>query len=253
MGQRRAFRGLPPWEEIQAARVAAELSRMRPRKEEESRDLRNADYRVLTQRAVSQDNIAKDSYSDLLSAGVTQPELLELLAGIAVLLPTRGKIPKWFRDLGKTAEQLKAFPSRIEAMAGEIETLNKHPMLRPDEWVKARGIAESAKRHFAVWFARLPLLVCHYAAFVRAHCKRMSDFLLKEHRIAPRTRVLRALVSLVRRETGSPRYTHLSNVLIATALLAGKPEKGLDPDSLKSLDTSRPTKQKPTERTKPTR
>lgn len=229
---KRYFTGLPSWTELERA----EENRKRMWREVESRDPMFAKYRRFTIKAVSSDKFAKESYSRLLKEGVSQPELLEWLVGIAVSLPRRGRVPKWLSGSGMTANQLDNFPSPPGKMAGSIEALNKHPLLRADIWIQARAVSKVWKDHLGLWFMRLPLLLRHYAAFLRAHSRDMSGFLLQANREGPQARALFGLINLVRRETGRPMLNDLSNVLTATATVAGTAQE-FDPLSLKVLDS----------------
>lgn len=242
--QKRYFTGLPPWKEMQAELKKAEESRERMWREVESKQPEIAKYRKLTFTGVLGDNVAKNSYNNLLRAGVKQPELLECLVGIAVSLPRRGKTPEWLLGSGMTAKQLDNFPSQLEGMAEEIEKLNRHPMFRPDAWVQGRNITEAAKKPFGLWFTRLPLLLRHYAAFIRGHSRHTCHFLKERYRPSPQAQALFGLIKLVRRETGRPMLPDLSNVLTAAGI-AGT-DHVFDPPSLKVLDYRHRKQRKPT-------
>jgi hypothetical protein len=79
--------------------------------------------RNLTIQAVMQDKIAKKSYFRLVvDQGFQQPEFLEMLIGLAVLLSRGEKIPKadLWSGSGKTSKALAYFPTRLLALAEEI-------------------------------------------------------------------------------------------------------------------------------------
>jgi hypothetical protein len=190
-------------------------------REIEDREPRFAALRDLTIRALCSDKVAKASYFNLLRAGWRQFEFLELLVGMAVSVPRRGKAPNWLSGLGMTPKQMNYLPGRLNKLADEIEKLNGYPLLRPDIWLEGRKVSESAKKCFGFWFTRLPLLLRHYAAFTKGHSKDMRRFLWEKNRRAPRAEVLRALISLAQTETGRPRYKDLSAILSAAAHEAG--------------------------------
>jgi hypothetical protein len=192
--------------------------------------------RDLAIQGILQCQVAKTSYLKLLRSGSIQPEVLQMLVGMAVSVPTKGQSPKWLPSSGMTAKQITYLPKRINGLADRIERLNKHPLLRPDDWIKMRKISESQKKALGKWLIVLPYMLRCYAAFLGGHTRDMGQVFTNRYRIAPRTEVLRVLMRLAREKIGKPGHTDLSNVLIAVANVAGTTGRGLDPDSLKRLD-----------------
>lgn len=209
-------------------------------------------YRDLTMRGVRSDETAKESYCNLLRAGASPPEMLELLVGIAVSVPRRGKAPKWLSNLGMTPKQVAYLPGRLKRLADEIERFNKDPLLRPDVWVHGRKISETQSKPVLDYLGKrlmaLPGLLRIYAAFVDGHSKSMSRYLREAHRSGPRTQVLAALISFVRKETGRARYEDLANILAAAAGVEGSGDSDLTftASALKALDRRMRQKQKRT-------
>ena len=206
-----------------------------------------ASCRNLTISGILDDKEARASYFNLCKAGLTQPEFLEWLAGMAVLARQRGKSPKWLSGLGKTRKQLSYIPKQLRDTADKIEALNKYPLLTPEVWIHGRRISEryseDAKNPFGKLLMGLPFLLRCYAAFLTGHTKSMSRILREVSRTAPRTRFLLALISAVRRATGRPRYQDLANILTATGAVAGS-DRIFDAASLKALDRRARQKEK---------
>jgi hypothetical protein len=195
--------------------------------------------RNLTIRGVFENKVARDSYFKLCRAGLSQPEVFEMLVGMAVI-PRKGKDPNWLSGSGMTAKQINYLPKRLQDSANQIERLNKHPNLTPGYWIRGRKIAET-KSEFAIdllgkLLMGLPSLLRVYAAFISGHSRSMRE--KKESRSRPRSQVLAQLVQIVRKQTGRPMFSDLSNVLTAAAHGAKTGSLGLDPDSLKSLDAA---------------
>jgi len=111
----------------------------RQRREERWREIeRNspgiAIFRNLTTRAVASDKAAKDSLAKLLSSGFDEPELLEVLVGLATVSRRKSGKNNWLSKTRLTPRQLDYFPKRVRDIAAQIEILNKDPFFSP-EWV----------------------------------------------------------------------------------------------------------------------
>jgi hypothetical protein len=225
----------PSWEEVQSEVEKMEEKRKRFWDGVESQNPTIGAWRNITIHGVMQDMVAKESYFRLLRAGISQPEFFEMLVGLAVSLPRRGRSPNWLSGTGKTPKTLASLASRLEGAAGELEKLNNHPLLRPDIWIQTRKLSEQQKKSFGLWFGRLPVLLRYYAAFLTAHSKTMRHFVRQKNRNSPQAQVLAGVIDLVRREAGRPMLSDLANVLSAAAAGAGTTQC-FDPASLKVLD-----------------
>jgi hypothetical protein len=202
---------------------------------------------------------AHDAYFKLLGAGLETSEAFEMAIGLAVLtcLPrsanrhTNSKpvARAWYEGSGKTPKTLAYFSLRLKNVADEIEKLNSHTFFKPETWVKTRNLSsDAAKRVFAVWFERLPILLHHYAAFVDAHSKSLRETFKQRSRARgpnTSTQALVGLVNMVRKETGRPHYSELATILNAAGRKAGV-KKDFSPDELK-MSVSRYRKQQPNE------
>jgi hypothetical protein len=117
------------------------------------------------------------------------------------------------------------FPKRLEDIAAEIQAFNRHQLIRPDVWIKARDLPPFVSDSFS----NLPQLLRIYATYLRYH----FDYLTRSMR-APRGQVLDTLLKLVRRETGQAMYTEVSEILTATAAQTRSlTDADFTPDSLK--------------------
>jgi hypothetical protein len=149
-----------------------------------------------------------------------------------------------------TPEQIDYLPLRIKTFADDIERLNKHPLLRPDTWIHGRNFAQTHSKGVVDRFGKLlmglPFLLRAYAGFINGHKESMGRYLRENSRTSPRTQVVAALISLVRRETGRPRYKELSIILNAAARGLGLAESAhaFDETALKVLDGRMQKKQK---------
>jgi hypothetical protein len=200
---------------------------------------------------------AHDAYFKLLHAGLETAEFFEMVIGRAVLAclpPSARRHPRarpmaraWYAGSGKTPKTLAYFAQRLRNVAEEIEKLNSHPFFKPETWVKTRNLSsESAKRIFALWFERLPILLHHYAAFVDTHTKSLRESFKQLSRARgpnDSTQMLVFLVDMVRNETGRPHYNELTAILNAAGRKAGV-KKDFSPDELK-MAVSRYRKQQP--------
>lgn len=200
---------------------------------------------------------AHDAYFKLLGAGLESSEVFEMAIGIAVLtrLPrssnrrsnSRPIARAWYDGSGKSPKTLAYFSRRLKNLADEVEKLNSHPFFKPETWVKTRNLSsEAAKRHFALWFERLPILLHHYAAFVDAHSKSLRETFRQRSRArGPKdsTQALVGLVNIVRKETSRPHYSELATILNAAGRKAGV-KKDFSPDELK-MAVLRYRKQRP--------
>lgn len=183
------------------------------------RDLEIEKYGKLAMQAILSDKAAKKSYSNLLAKGLKDIELLQEFLGMAVVLAVspKGKAAKWFKwysGSGKTPKQLAYFPTRLRAVANEIERLNTHPLLRPD---KESSICEPDKKPFVVGFMELPTMLRHYAAHV-GDLSRSTSRLFRRNKkgsVRPMGQVLDCLRWLVRKETGKERSADLARLLEA--------------------------------------
>lgn len=214
--------GLPSWEEMQKNAAAAKEAWKNSWDALERAQPWIAECRNLAIQGVARDSVARDSYFKLCAA-FPQPELLEWLVGMAASVRKSSPGSNWFSGLPMTRKQMTYLPVRIEGLAKEIETLNRQPLVRPDVWIHGRRISKTQPQGVTIRMGRLlmglPNLLRFYAAFLGGHSKSMSAFLRK--RPAPRLTVLRALIGIVRKETGRPMFSGLSNVLIAAAGVAG--------------------------------
>jgi hypothetical protein len=208
------------------------------------------EFRGRAIRGLVRDNLAKESYCNLLRAGLQQPKFLQVLVGMAVLTPRRGKAPKWLSALGMTPKQIDYLPRRLNALADEIERLNKYPLLRPDLWVRTRRTSQPQSKVVVDYLEnrlmRLPCDLRLYAAFIDSHTKSFSRCLREKSRTSPRVQVLAVLISLVRRETGRPMFRDLSLILSAAARASGLADSdwSFDEPTLKVLDSRMQKKQK---------
>jgi hypothetical protein len=213
--------------------------------------------RNLTMDGVGSDETAKESYCNLLRAGTSPPEMLEMLVGMAVSVPRRGKAPRWLWGF-MTPKQVAYLPGRLKRLADEIERFNKHPLLRPDVWIYARRISETHPKPALDYLGKrllgLPGLLRTYAAFIDGHSKSMNSYLREAYRSGPRSQVLAALISFVRRQTGRARYEDLANLLAAAAGVEGSGGSDLTftASALKALDRRMRQKQERASPTEPT-
>lgn len=215
-------------------------------------------YRNLTKDGVRSDETAKESFCNLLRAGASPPEMLEMLVGMAVSVPRRAKVPNWLSGLGMTPKQVAYLPGRLKRLADEIERFNKHPLLRPDVWIHCRGSSETHSKPVLDYLGRrlmaLPGLLRIHAAYVDGHSRSMSHYLREAHRSGPRTQLLAALISFVRKETGRARYEDLANILAAAAGVEGSGDSHLTftASTLKALDRRMRQKQRRASPVEPT-
>ncbi len=201
--------------------VAARLPEPKSKESLVWRDFGSSEHRKLTMEAILSDLPAKKSYSNLLAKGLKNVELLQELIGmaVAVAVGSKGKAArwsKWYSGSGKTPKTLAYFPTRLKAMAGEVERLNAHPLLRPD---KEGSICEPDKKPFVVGFMELPTMLRHYAAHVDDLSRSMSRLFRRNKKgsVGQMGQVLDGLRWLVRKETGEERPADLSRLLAAAA------------------------------------
>lgn len=145
--------------------------------------------RNLTKDGVRSDETAKESFRNLLRAGASPSEMLEMLVEMAVSVPKRGKAPKWLLGLGMTPKQVAYLPGRLNRLADEIEKFNRHPLLRPDVWIHCRRISETHSKPVLDYLGKrlmaMPGLLRTYAAFVDGHSKSMKSYLREARRSGP--------------------------------------------------------------------
>jgi len=190
-------------------------------------------WQQITKRAIASDQLARKSYDKLLQAGVRSPDGLQMAIGMAATAPERGGRQDWLSGSGKTSKTLTYFPGRLRCIAGEIERLNRHSLLRPDTWVSGRGFSELEERIFSRWFVRLPVLLSRYADFVEAQSKHLKRGGRNDMR--PRALARSMLIDYVRGKTGKPMLNDLANLLDAAARIAGTSHT-VDQPTLKQLD-----------------
>lgn len=201
-------------------------------------------WRQIAVQGIESDKLAKESYDNLLRAGVRSPEALQIFVGMAATAPKSAGRVDSLSGSGKTIKTLAYFPRRLKAAASEIEKLNKHSLLRPDVWVSSGGFSELEERIFGRWFLRMPVLLRRYADFLDAQSRRVKRF-GASGRWSPQTFALSALIGYVRQETKRPMFEDLGNVLDATARVAyGEKSQTFLVASLKMLDSRKRKKTK---------
>jgi len=129
---------------------------------------------ALAPEAVLKDAGAKRAYHQLIDAGVDVNLLCKMLSTLEALFrsapaPHRKKTPHWALLAGMSLSTLTRFPSKLDAIATQIDMLNKHPFFFPDYWVNFRfDRAEEAQRKIiAQHFRLLPGILRWYAFFVK--------------------------------------------------------------------------------------
>jgi hypothetical protein len=182
-------------------------------------------FRKFARAAIQKCAIARESFGRLLGFGVKEPELLEFLVGRAVWVFRAQKSKPWYSGSRKTY-RLCNFRQRLHTMADEIEQLNKS--------LDASGLfcgQINVPAQVTRGFSGIPELLRRYACFVDTASLLKNSF---DRRVA-----LDKLIEFVREETGEPRFSHLSNVLIAVAYDAGVKDETarFGPDALKARDS----------------
>jgi hypothetical protein len=179
--------------------------------------------RNLTRRAIASNKVTENYYSKLRAAGLASTEEFEHLVGFVVSI--RGRHLNWRVGLGKTQKSLSAFPKRLENIANEIQHLNQHELIRPDVWIKTRRLPAFLGESCS----KLPILLRFYSDYLRSQFASMDQSMR-----GPYGQVLDILLELVRQETRRAMYAEISEILMATAAVAGLPaETDFSADSLK--------------------
>jgi hypothetical protein len=176
-----------------------------------------AECRTKARKSIFSEVIAKQSYDKLLAEGLGSVEVLELLVGLAVLPSPKRKWGIW-QDSGKAKKSLAYFPTRLRGVADEIEQLNLHPMVRPAAFVHTYAIPVSRRKQIAASFVQLPGRLRHYAGFLEAQRKLFKEYL--KHVATGKSGNRRALLRLVKSQTGEDHYEDVVNLLHASGDLS---------------------------------
>jgi hypothetical protein len=171
-----------------------------------------AECRTKARKCIFSEVIAKQSYDKLLAEGLGSVEMLELLVGLAALPAPKRKWDIW-QDSGKAKKSLAYFPTRLRGVADEIERLNVHPLVRPKSLVHAYAIPEPRRKQIAASFVLLPGRLRHYAGFLEAQQKLVKKLL--KHVATGKSGNRRALLRLVKSQTGKDHYEDVVNLLHA--------------------------------------
>lgn len=187
---------------------------------------------------------AKQALDTLTEKGVDARLLANVLAAILAVLTLEGdKLRVWNR-LPLSRHTLKTFPSRLRAMAEEIQAANDSVFLDSRIWMSFRprdfwkGLAvrldrgEAIRTRMAADFQKLPGMLTWYAAYMEAQTGRFARF-GKTKPNATKMLEIKLLV-FIHDTTGNYYYERVATLLTAVYRAAGK-EKEVSPDDLKML------------------